>query len=269
VIELVSGLQGTSLGTAVTFDGISESGQVFYRNANVQGLPAGDGLIGDAAPGSVDLVASRFALLDLEASGDTAGGADGTSSDNITSARSFTLRSRLLPNQTVELLDNGVAVSSGTATADSQGFVSWSLNAVDVGTHRYSLLDHIEQIPVVMSGRPTAASLEVTVRDSGASMLLASSLSADPLTNANLESGIGPSVAKSQGSADSMTAYSPLLAPATGPSAVAGVSDRQVVPGIPTAGLFPSLSPSPLFPDGEPDPGCLDLCGHLHGELLA
>ncbi|MFN6338928.1 MAG: Calx-beta domain-containing protein [Cyanobacteriota bacterium] len=268
VIELVSGLQGTSLGTAVTFDGISESGQVFYRNANVQGLPAGAGLIGDAAPASVDLVATRFALLDLEVSGDMAGGADGTSTDNVTSARSFTLSARLLPDQAVVLVDNGIAVSGGAATADSQGLVSWSLSEVTLGTHRYSLLDHIEQIPVVMSGRPTASSLEVTVRDSGASMLLASSMSADPLTNANLESGTGPSLAKSQNGADSITAYSPLVARATGPSAEAEVVDLRVVPEIPTAELSPSSSSSILFPYGEPDLSCLNLCNNLRGESL-
>lgn len=268
-IELVSGLNGASLGTAVTFDGISESGQVLYRNANVQGLLSGAGLISDAAPSSVDLVASSFALLDLEGTGDTAGAADGTSSDNVSSARTFTLSARLLPNQAVVLLDNGAAVSGGAATADGQGSVSWTLSDVAVGSHRYSLLDSSEQIPVAVPGRPAASSLQVTVRDPAAVLTQNISFAADTLTNATAASGAESSVASSAIGSDSITNYSPVVAPLARPLPEAAGFDPEVFNGIPLSEIPPeSVSPCssptlPLLVSGE-DQGCFEGCGFLH-----
>jgi hypothetical protein len=161
--ELISGLNGSSFGSAVTVDGLSDSGRLLYRSNNVIGMPSGPGLLSDANASGADLLATSTCLLDLDTAGDTSGGAAGTSTDNITTATNFTLRARVLPNQAVQLLDDGSLVSGGAAMADSRGFVSWTLSGVALGTHRYSLLDTVEQIPVVMSGRPSATRLEVNV----------------------------------------------------------------------------------------------------------
>jgi hypothetical protein len=126
-------------------------------------MPSGPGLLSDANASGADLLATSTSLLDLDTAGDTSGDTAGTTTDNITTATTFTLRARVLPNQAVQLLDDGNLVSGGATTADSRGLVSWTLSGVALGTHPYSLLDTVEQIPVVMSGRPSATRLEVNV----------------------------------------------------------------------------------------------------------
>jgi hypothetical protein len=161
--ELISGLNGSSFGSAVTVDGLSDSGRLLYRGNTVVGMPSGPGWLSDANPSGADLLATSTSLLDLDTACDTSGGAAGTTTDNITTATNLTLRARVLPNQAMQLLDDGNPVSGGAATADSRGLVSWDLSGVALGTHRYSLLDTVEQIPVVIPGRPSATRLEVNV----------------------------------------------------------------------------------------------------------
>ena len=201
--ELISGLNGSSFGSAVTMDGLSDSGRLLYRSNNVVGMPSGPGLLSDANASGADLLATSTSLLDLDTAGDTSGGAAGTTTDNITSATNFTLRARVLPNQAVQLLDDGSPVSGGAATADSRGLVSWTLNGVALGTHHYSLLDTVEQIPVVMSGRPSATRLEVNVIATTSS--LANSFSLNSTASLFQSRGTSsPSLAESDGLAPAM-----------------------------------------------------------------
>ncbi|MEB3200734.1 MAG: Calx-beta domain-containing protein [Synechococcaceae cyanobacterium] len=188
-IELISGFNGVSQGSAIAFDGLSESGRVLFRSANVNGLASGGGVISDAAPSGSDLIASSLVLLDLDSAGDSSGGAAGSGSDNITLERSYTIRSRVLPNQTVQLLDNGAPVSDGLATADGQGLISWALSGVSTGSHRYSLLDPLEQIPVMIAGRPLASRLDVTVLEASTAAASSPAGGLDPLTGSRLTGG--------------------------------------------------------------------------------
>lgn len=164
LIDLISGDNGISLGTSITFEGISESGQVFYRAANVNNLKSGIGIISDQNTSGSDLIASRMSLLDLDTAGDSAGGSDGTSTDNITTARTYTIRGRVLPNQQVRLLDNGTQIPSGEATANSQGMVSWTLSNVSLGLHAYSMVDVNQNIPIAIGGRLGSSDLAVVVK---------------------------------------------------------------------------------------------------------
>lgn len=178
VIELVSGVNGVSLGTAISFEGIGADGQVRYTSANANNLPGSpSGVINDQYPNIPDLIASSFALLDLSTASDSTGNGDGTNRDNITSARTLTLTARVLPNQQVSLLDSGSFVSGTQLSADSNGHVSWTLSNVAIGRHSYSLLDAVEQVPIVLDGRPASSSLVVTVQgnDTTAPTLLSTS----------------------------------------------------------------------------------------------
>jgi hypothetical protein len=94
---------------------------------------------------------------------------------------------------------------------------------VALGTHRYSLLDTVEQIPVVISGRPSATRLEVNVIAATASLIQSdrtSSLSltgSDGLAPAQPQAGTTPSGdvltnwagGAVQGDSLNPTAYSP------------------------------------------------------------
>ena len=164
-IELISGINGASLGTGVSFEGIGADGQVRFTSANTNNLPANpSGVISDQYPSASDLISSSFALLDLSTASDSAGSGDGSNRDNITSARTLVLTARVLPNQQVTLMDNGSFVSGGQATADNNGRVNWTLSNVGIGRHVYSLIDTAEQVPIVVDGRPTSSSLVVTVQ---------------------------------------------------------------------------------------------------------
>jgi len=111
----------------------------------------------------VDLWINAMSLIDLDSGDDTTGGQDGTNTDNITSKQDFTLRARVLPDQEVTLLDNGVAVAGGTVTADAAGYVVWQLTGVAAGEHVYSVLDSEQQVPVLLSGVTGSSTLTVTV----------------------------------------------------------------------------------------------------------
>ncbi|XGB41526.1 MAG: cadherin domain-containing protein [Nodosilinea sp. LVE1205-7] len=149
-VELISGQNGVSSGQVASLRDVTEGGNLVYS------LPSTTG-------SGIDLWTDVSTLIDLDSNDDTSGEVFGSSNDNITSKRSFTLRARVLPNQQVTLLDKGVAVPSGTVTATAQGDVSWTLQNVSLGQHTYSLLDTLQQAPIVLDGNPGNSSLVVTV----------------------------------------------------------------------------------------------------------
>lgn len=122
VIELVSGINGASLGTAGSFAGTTALGDLLYTSGNVNNLTALSGVMSDSSTSNSDLVASRFALLDLATVSDSKGGEDGSNTDNVTTKRDLILRARVAANQVVQLLDNGAPIATGQVTADSQGW---------------------------------------------------------------------------------------------------------------------------------------------------
>jgi hypothetical protein len=248
--ELISGLDGSSFGSLVSVDGLSDSGRLLYRSNNVAGMPSGPGLLSDANTSGADLIATSTSLLDLDTAGDSSGGAAGTSTDNITTATNFTLRARVLPNQAVQLLDDGSLVSGGAAIADSRGLVSWTLSGVALGTHRYSLLDAVEQIPIVISGRPSATRLEVQVI--AATSSLASGGDQDILTDWTTVEGaalLGPSVdgviswAGGAVDGDSLypTAYTPPQLEALNGTSVSSAATLDRPPWFAASGPAPDL----------------------------
>ena len=162
-MRLISGINGASLGSAVTYLVMSQDGNYMYMGGvtNVAGLPDGGAVLTDNNGAGGDIVAVRLNLLDLATASDTSGSGAGTSFDNITASHALTLNALLNPSQSAQLLDNGQLI--GTATADSMGQASWTLQNVASGTHSYSLQDSTEQVPLTLGGSAAMSTLKVTV----------------------------------------------------------------------------------------------------------
>jgi methionine-rich copper-binding protein CopC len=171
-IQIVTGINGASLGKDATFVGISESGSVIYRTANVNGLPSPTGNISDSAQTSEDLVASRTAILDLINSGDSPGYVNRTASTVVTDIHSYVLRAVVKANQKVDLLDNGELVTQ--TTADANGVIGFLLTNVESGLHAYTLRDATLQGKLQIAGNANESTLYVTVNpDTTAPLLVA------------------------------------------------------------------------------------------------
>jgi hypothetical protein len=161
-IRLLSGQDGVSNGSANTYAGLSDDGNIaYFTAANVNGLNGLSGTLVDNNTSGGDLVGVRLNLLDLATVSDTVTGSAGSAYDNITTSSSLTITAQLASGQSAELYD-GLNLA-GTATADTNGVASWSLAGVSSGVHHFTLVDGTEQIPILLIGNHQASQLDVTV----------------------------------------------------------------------------------------------------------
>ena len=158
-ISLVSGETGASYGQAATFQAAAEGGAALISLGNLSGISAVAGSLTDPNGAGIDLLATRFNLLDLNTNDDSA--ETGTATDNITTRTNFTLNSMAMPGRSVQLLDNGSVVA--TQTAPASGLVNWSLSNAAIGEHNYILQDTLEGVPLKPTSAAGAAGLKVMV----------------------------------------------------------------------------------------------------------
>ena len=114
-ITLVSGANGASYGQAATFQAATDGGAALFSLGNVAGIGSLAGVLSDANGTGTDLLAARFNLLDLPNADDSS--ETGTTTDNITSKRSFALNSVAIPGRSVQLLDGSTVVATQVAPA--------------------------------------------------------------------------------------------------------------------------------------------------------
>ncbi len=158
LVDLLSGQNLQSLGSAASWVGTSHSGDVLFSVNNVAGVITNLGTLADGNGTGSDLLVRRYNLLDLNTDADSA---SGSSLDNTTNQTGYRVTAFAPPGMNVKLLDQGVVVAEQVANA--KGRLQWDLTNVSSGTHVYSLLYPTEGVPVHLSSDIASNSLSVVV----------------------------------------------------------------------------------------------------------